>query len=182
MVLISSSFTSDETSPTDFSEPAESAEDVPYRSPFLAGLIVPTVTLGAFVWWAGTAFVGDEEEEGKYDLAKFGAATTALTLAPSLGSVYADDWRAAAIGSGLRVSAVALLFYSDHKYAWSEDQSRAEQLALLSLGMFAGGVLYESINAPMAARRFNRKVERNLNVAPLVSPDGQAGLLISGTF
>jgi hypothetical protein len=125
------------------------------------------------------------------------AATTGLLVGPSLGHFYAGEWGRGLFTAGARTAGIGLILlgafagwgecergasYDDPCHAEGAEEAEDGRVVMgIGAGVFVAATVYDVVDAPFAARRFNER----FTVAPtLVSgAAGDApGLAISGRF
>jgi hypothetical protein len=125
------------------------------------------------------------------------AATTGLLVGPSLGHFYAGEWGRGLLTTGARAAGAGLIIvgafagwdacdwnaaYDDpcHEEA-REDHEDGKVVMGIGAAAFVAATVYDVVDAPFAARRFNQRV----TVAPTLvsgSAGDAPGLVVSGRF
>ncbi len=184
LLLLAPAVSRAQATPPGPTPPSPPPELVSHKSPPLAGgLAVVTTVVG---WGLVAAGVADDSA---------GAVLVGVPLAaigPSVGHVYAGEYRHALITTSLRVAGLALAYYgvasSTSCFGDSCPDGAGKNnagLSLLGVGIAAGVGLYDWIDAPSAARRANRRADaawRSVFVSPTVGAQGRVGLSLSGAF
>ena len=184
LLLLAPAVSRAQATPPGPTPPSPPPELVSHKSPPLAGgLAVVTTVVG---WGLVAAGVADDSA---------GAVLVGVPLAaigPSVGHVYAGEYRHALITTSLRVAGLALAYYGVASSTLCFGDSCPDGaghsnagLSLLGVGIAAGVGLYDWIDAPSAARRANRRADaalRSVFVSPTVGAQGRVGLSLSGTF
>ena len=184
LLLLAPAVSRAQATPPGPTPPSPPPELVSHKSPPLAGgLAVVTTVVG---WGLVAAGVADDSA---------GAVLVGVPLAaigPSVGHVYAGEYRHALITTSLRVAGLAQAYYGVAASTVCFGDScpdgaghRNARLSVLGVGIAAGVGLYDWIDAPSAARRANRRADaawRSVFVSPTVGAQGRVGLSLSGTF
>ena len=151
------------------------------KSPAAAVLMSLTTTAALTAGGIALGAAGSEQ-------AGFGLFALGVVVAPSLGHFYAGEWGHGLITSGLRLGlgTATLVTAVSSMFAHERDESGANGAAAVGLGIATVGLmLYDIIDAPLAAKRTNKKRQRAWLLAPTLARHGDAlqpGLSMVGRF
>jgi hypothetical protein len=142
---------------------------------------------------AGAAVAG---KKGALEVS-LATAAAAATLAPSAGHIYTGEYLHAAGTAGARTALLGvstLVFAENFSYSGDRLDKAETAVLLVSFLGWAGMVVYDFVDAPFSAIRYNEKrlalpKAKRLSVFPVILPSGPTndepsalGLAVSGHF
>ncbi len=142
------------------------ADDVPPERSTHVAFFAPLGVTALGVGLVG--FGADKQDRGDKALLAMGAV--ALIAGPPLGRLYARDvsW----FGLGMEAGGVLLMASA------ATGTEGANGLAIMGIGVYSVGALYQILTAPVVVRRAN---QRRMTLVP-TSNDHGAGLSLAGSF
>jgi hypothetical protein len=142
------------------------AEDLPPERSTNVALMLPLGVTALGVVLVG--FGSDKQDSG--DKALLGIGAVALIAGPPLGRLYARDvsW----FGLGMEAGGVLLMATA------ATGTEGANGLAIMGIGVYSVGALYQIISAPGVVYRSN---QRRVMLVPTSNANG-AGLSLAGAF
>jgi hypothetical protein len=166
--------------------------DIPKTTrPYRPGTALSLSLAGSAIGWGTLLVAGLTESEA---LGVIG--TTAVVLGPSAGQVYADSFGYGALQAGVRLGGAGLVgggmwllgpCIVDEIFSGGEPEGDycgwANVLLVAGTGVAVAGTVWSVIDAPLAAKRANRRLE--LNVLPTRVGDsttGGYGVVVMGRF